>query len=83
MTTTCERWLGDILAAEGVPITASNRDAVERGIRAVLGEKAGPEACTEDWIIIRNRVSKDPAVRQQLVLRIREEMEREQKVVQR
>lgn len=77
MTTTCERWLGDILAAEGVNITASNREAVERGIKAVLGEKVGLDTCTEDWIIIRNRVSKDPLVRSQLVTRIREEMEKE------
>lgn len=77
MTTTCERWLGDILAAEGVNITASNREAVERGIKAVLGEKVGLDTCTEDWIIIRNRVSKDPLVRSQLVARIREEMDKE------
>lgn len=81
MTTSCDRWLGDILEAEGVTITAANRDAVERGIREVLGEKVGPETCTEDWIIIRNRVSKDPLVRQRLVTSIRQELEKEQRTV--
>lgn len=73
----CEQWLIDILAAEGITITASNRQAVERGIRDVLGENVGLGTCREDWRIIRNRVSKDPAVRWQLVTRIREEMEKE------
>jgi hypothetical protein len=73
----CEQWLGDILRAEGITITPENRDAVERGIVDVLGENIGPGTCREDWRIIRNRVSKDPAVRRQLVSRIREEMDKE------
>ena len=77
MMAPCEQWLGDILRAEGITITQGNRDAVERGIHDVLGENVGPGTCREDWRIIRNRVSKDPAVRRELVSRIREEMGKE------
>jgi hypothetical protein len=81
MADQCELWLGDILEADGIIITRENRDAVERGIRDVLGENVGLGTCRDDWRIIRNRVSKDPAVRHELVSRIKEEMEKEKVAV--
>lgn len=81
MADQCELWLGDILEADGIIITRENRDAVERGIRDVLGENVGLATCRDDWRIIRNRVSKDPAVRHELVSRIKEEMEKEKVAV--
>ena len=77
MMAPCEQWLGDILKAEGIIITRRNREAVERGISEVLGENVGPGTCREDWRIIRNRVSKDPAVRRELVSQIWEEIDKE------
>jgi hypothetical protein len=81
MADQCELWLGDILEADGIIITRENRDAVERGIRDVLGENVSLATCRDDWRIIRNRVSKDPAVRHELVSRIKEEMEKEKVAV--
>ncbi|NLI73149.1 MAG: hypothetical protein GX369_00030 [Euryarchaeota archaeon] len=77
MINLCEKWLIDILASEGIYLTPSNQRAVGRGIRRALGIDIELGVCQEDWRMIRNRVSKDPMVRSELITMIREEIDKE------
>ena len=80
MTTSCDSWLGDLLEAEGIIIDDSNRAIVDRVVRRQFGEQMSGDGCGDNWIIVRNHLSKDPLARRRLAEQIRMEAEQEQVV---
>jgi hypothetical protein len=67
----CWKWFGKVLDEAGLDVTEEKAEAIEEVIHEYVGEQSKYGRCSADWRKARKEVQADPAMRAELLEKLR------------